>query len=127
MRQVFKLQDYEISVDYGSHVIYRMKTRFYDLNPAELDFVFENIFTDEKVADFLINDVRIGEDVVVIDEDSGISFAVNIGIDCFYVKTLFNGFDGKLLIGDMQMVLRFAKSAGVRIEQFRRQRSGSYA
>lgn len=73
MRQVFKLQDYEISVDYGSHVIYRMKTRFYDLNPAELDFVFENIFTDEKVADFLINDVRIGEDVVVIDEDSGIS------------------------------------------------------
>ena len=115
MRQVFKLQDYEISVDYGSHVIYRMKTRFYDLNPAELDFVFENIFTDEKVADFLI------------DEDSGISFAVNIGTDCFYVKTLFNGFDGKLLIGDMQMVLRFAKSAGVRIEQFRRQRSGSYA
>ena len=108
-------------------MFYRMKTRFYDLNPAELDFVFENIFTDEKVADFLINDVRIGEDVVVIDEDSGISFAVNIGTDCFYVKTLFNGFDGKLLIGDMQMVLRFAKSAGVRIEQFRRQRSGSYA
>lgn len=127
MRQVFKLQDYEISVDYGSHVIYRMRTRFYDLDSAQLDFVFENIFTDEKVADYLLNEVRIGEDVVVIDEDSGISFAVNIGTECFYVKTLFNGLDGRMLIGDMQKVLRFARSAGVRVEQFRRQRSESYA
>ena len=52
MRQVFKLQDYEISVDYGSHVIYRMKTRFYDLNPAELDFVFENILLTKRLRIF---------------------------------------------------------------------------
>lgn len=127
MRQVFKLQDYDISVDYGSHVINRMRSRFYDLDSYELDFVFESIFTDEKVADFLINDVRIGEDVVVIDEDSGISFAVNIGTECFYVKTLFNVYDGNMLIGNMQKVLRFAKNAGLRVEEFRRQRSGCYA
>ncbi len=127
MRQTFRMQDYEISVDYGSHVVQRLRSRFYDLNTTYLDFVFEYIFTDENVADYLLNDVRIGEDVVVIDEDSGISFAVNIGAECFYVKTLFNAYDGNLLIGDMQKVLRFAKQAGLRIEHFRRQRGECYA
>ncbi len=127
MRQTFKMQDYDISVDYGSHVLQRLHTRFYDLNSCYLDFVFENIFTDENMADFLLNDVRIGEDVVVIDEDSGISFAVNIGVECFYVKTLYNILDGNLLIGDMQKVLRFAKNAGLRIEEFRRQKGECYA
>ncbi len=127
MRQTFKMQDYEISVDYGSHVVQRLYSRFCGLNTGYLDFVFESIFTDENVADYLLNDVRIGEDVVVIDEDSGISFAVNIGTECFYVKTLFNVIDGNLLIGDMQKVLRFARSAGLRIEEFKRQKGECYA
>jgi len=71
--------------------------------------------------------VRIGEEVVVIDEDSGISFALNVGTDCFFVKTLFNAYEGNLLIGEMQKVLRLAKARGLRIEEFTRKRSESYA
>ena len=71
--------------------------------------------------------MRIGEEVVVIDEDSGISFALNVGTDCFFVKTLFNAYEGNLLIGEKQKVLRLAKARGLCIEQFTRQRSESYA
>ena len=89
MRQIFRMQDYDIEVDYGSHVIKRMYSRFSGIDTYYFDFIFENIFTDYDVIDYLINDVRIGEDVVIIDEDSGVSMAVNIGADCFYIKTLF--------------------------------------
>lgn len=127
MRQTFKMQDYEIMVDYGPHVVSRLYSRFSGLDTCYLDYVFETIFSNENVGDYLINDVRIGEDVVVIDEDSGISFALNVGTDCFFVKTLFNAYEGNLLIGEMQKVLRLAKANGLRIEQFTRQRSESYA
>ncbi len=127
MKQTFKMQDYEITVDYGRHVVQRLRARFDDLDTGYLDFVFETIFTDENVVDYLLNDVRVGEDVVVIDEDSGISFAVNIGAECFYIKTLFNGWDGRMLMGDMQRVLRFARRAGLQVEQFKRKREECYA
>lgn len=127
MRQWFKLQDYSIEIDYGVHVIERLYTRFSNLDTAYLDYVIETVFTNEKVSDYLINDVRIGDDVVVIDEDSGVSLAVNIGLDCFYVKTVFNAYEGNLLIGDMQTVLRYAREIGLRIEQFQRRRSEVYA
>lgn len=127
MRQTFKMQDYEIMVDYGPHVISRLYSRFTGIDTYYLDFIFEGIFTNEDVGEYLINDVRIGEEVVVIDEDSGISFALNVGTDCFFVKTLFNAYEGNLLIGEMQKVLRLAKARGLRIEQFTRQRSERYA
>ena len=127
MRQRFKLQDYSIEIDYGVHVIERLYTRFSNLDTAYLDYVIDTVFTNEKVSDYLINDVRIGDDVVVIDEDSGVSLAVNIGLDCFYVKTVFNAYEGNLLIGDMQTVLRYAREIGLRIEQFQRRRSEVYA
>ena len=127
MRQRFKLQDYSIEIDYGVHVIERLYTRFSNQDTAYLDYVIETVFTNEKVSDYLINDVRIGDDVVVIDEDSGVSLAVNIGLDCFYVKTVFNAYEGNLLIGDMQTVLRYAREIGLRIEQFQRRRSEVYA
>ena len=112
MRQRFNLQDYSIEIDYGLHVVERLNTRFSNLDTAYLDFVIESVFTNETVSDYLINDVRIGDDVVVIDEDSGISLAVNIGLDCFYVKTIYNAFEGNLLLGDMQTVLRYAREIG---------------
>ena len=127
MRQRFKLQDYSIEIDYGVHVIERLYTRFSNLDTAYLDYVIETVFTNEKVSDYLINDVRIGDDVVIIDEDSGVSLAVNIGLDCFYVKTVFNAYEGNLLVGDMQTVLRYAREIGLRIEQFQRRRSEVYA
>lgn len=127
MIQKIKMQDYCIDVDYGGHVVDRLRTRFDNIGTCYLDFILENIFSDEKVADFLINDVRVGEDVVVIDEDSGISFAMNIGTECFFVKTIFNAYEGKLLIGEMQKVLRYAKSAGLRVEVFRKCEVASYA
>ena len=127
MRQTFKMQDYDIMVDYGPHVVSRLYSRFSGIDTCYLDFIFESIFTNEDVGEYLINDVRIGEEVVVIDEDSGISFALNVGTDCFFVKTLFNAYEGNLLIGEMQKVLRLAKARGLRIEEFTRKRSESYA
>lgn len=127
MRQIFKINDYDIEVDYGYHVVDRLRARFDDIDTFYLDFIFESIFTDEAVSDYLINDVRIGEDVVVIDEDSGISFAVNIGCDMFYVKTIYNAYEGNLLIGEMQKVLRFAKDIGLRVDEFSRRKGTVYA
>lgn len=127
MRQRFNLQDYSIEIDYGLHVVERLNTRFSNLDTTYLDFVIESVFTNETVSDYLINDVRIGDDVVVIDEDSGISLAVNIGLDCFYVKTIYNAFEGNLLLGDMQTVLRYARKIGLRIEHFQRRRNEVYA
>lgn len=127
MIQRFKMQDYCIDVDYGGHVVERLKTRFDNLGTGYLDFVLETIFSDENVADYLINDVRIGEDVVVIDEDSGISFAMNVGLECFFVKTIFNAYEGTMMIGEMQKVLRYARELGLRVEEFSRRKVPSYA
>lgn len=127
MIQRFKMQDFSIDVDYGIHVIRRLNTRFDGLSTAFLDFILETILTNKEVADYLINSVRIGEDVVVIDEDSGVSFAVNIGLDCFYVKTVYNTDDGNMFVGDMQKVLHFARKASLRIEEFQRRRTPNHA
>lgn len=127
MIQRFKMLDYCIDVDYGIHVIRRLNARFDGLSTDFLDFILETILTNDEVVDYLINDVRIGEDVVVIDEDSGVSFAMNVGIDCFYVKTVYNTDEDNLLAGDMQKILHFARKAGLRIEVFHRRRKVSYA
>ena len=120
MRQRFKLNDYDIEVDYGSHVLHRLYDRFDDLDTGYLDYVLELFFTDAAVSEFLINDVRIGENIVVIDEDSGITFAVNIGKDLFYIKTIYNSYEDTMRIGDMQKVLRFGRQYGLRVREFRR-------
>ncbi len=120
MRQRFKLNDYDIEVDYGSHVVHRLYDRFDGYDTGYLDYVLELFFTDKAVSDFLINDVRIGEDVVVIDEDSGISFAMNIGSDTFYIKTIYNSYEDTMRIGDMQKVLNFGRQCGLRVREFRR-------
>ncbi len=120
MRQRFKLNDYDIEVDYGAHVVHRLYDRFDGYDTGYLDYVLELFFTDKAVSDFLINDVRIGEDVVVIDEDSGISFAVNIGSDTFYIKTIYNSYEDTMRIGDMQKVINFGRKYGLRVREFRR-------
>ena len=120
MRQRFKLNDYDIEVDYGSQVVHRLYDRFDGLDTGYLDYVLELFFTDATVSEFLINDVRIGEDIVVIDEDSGITFAVNIGRDLFYIKTIYNSYEDTMRIGDMQKVLRFGRQYGLRVREFRR-------
>ena len=119
MKQRFKMLDYEISVDYGTHVINRLFARFYDLDTEYLDYIFSTIFSNQTVSDFLINDVKIGEDVVVIDEESGLSMAVNIGTELFFVKTIYNAYEGNLLIAERQEVLRIGKSGELKVEKFR--------
>ena len=119
MKQRFKMLDYEISVDYGPHVINRLFARFYDLDTEYLDYILSTIFSNQTVSDFLINDVKIGEDVVVIDEESGLSMAVNIGTELFFVKTIYNAYEGNLLIAERQEVLRVGKSGELKVEKFR--------
>ena len=119
MKHRFKMMDYEISVDYGPPVINRLFARFYDLDTEYLDYIFSTIFSNQTVSDFLINDVKIGEDVVVIDEESGLSMAVNIGTELFFVKTIYNAYEGNLLIAEKQEVLRIGKSGELKVEKFR--------
>lgn len=127
MRQFIKMQEYQIEVDYGYHVLERLYTRFPDYDVGLFDYTLCSVISDPAVADYLINEVRVGEDVVLIDENSGISFALNIGTDCIYVKTIFNTYEGTLLIAEAEKVLRYAKEKIVSFELFEKWRKNAYA
>ena len=127
MRQFIKMQEYQIEVDYGYHVLERLYTRFPDYDVGLFDNTLCSVISDPAVADYLINEVRVGEDVVLIDENSGISFALNIGTDCIYVKTIFNTYEGTLLIAEAEKVLRYAKEKIVSFELFEKRRKNAYA
>lgn len=123
------MQGFQIEVDYGSHVRYRLQTRFEDMDCDYLDYRIEVLFSDEQVADYLLNEVRIGDDVVLVDEDSGISFALAVGTEQIYIKTVYNAYErmSAMHVADKQQILRYAKKLGVRTEIFERKRREAYA
>ena len=123
------MQGFQIEVDYGSHVRYRLQTRFEDMDCDYLDYRIEVLFSDEQVADYLLNEVRIGDDVVLVDEDSGISFALAVGTNQIYIKTVYNAYErmSAMHVADKQQVLRYAEKLGVRAEIFERKRREVYA
>lgn len=119
---------YPIEIDYGSHVKQRLYSRFDNVDIAFLEYRIEVLFSDEAVAEHLINEVRIGEDVILIDEDSGITFAVNVGAETIYIMTVYNAFEySGFRCGDQQQVLRFAKKNGFSAKRFERKRGNVYA
>lgn len=119
---------YQIEVDYGAHVKERLRSRFDDVDIAFLEYRIEAVFSDEAVADHLMNEVRIGEDVILIDEDSGITFAVNVGSETIYIMTVYNAFEySGFRCGDRQQVLKFAEKMGFRPGRFERKRGNVYA
>lgn len=119
---------YPIEIDYGSHVKQRLYSRFDNVDIAFLEYRIEVLFSDEAVAEHLINEVRIGEDVILIDEDSGITFAANIGAETIYIMTVYNAFEySGFRCGDQQQVLRFAKKDGFSAKRFERKRGNVYA
>lgn len=119
---------YPIEIDYGSHVKQRLYSRFDNVDIAFLEYRIEVLFSDEAVAEHLINEVRIGEDVILIDEDSGITFAANIGAETIYIMTVYNAFEySGFRCGDQQQVLRFAKENGFSAKRFERKRGNVYA
>ena len=119
---------YQIEVDYGAHVKERLRSRFDDVDIAFLEYRIEAVFSDEAVADHLMNEVKIGEDVILIDEDSGITFAVNVGSETIYIMTVYNAFEySGFRLGDRQQVLKFAEKNGFRSERFERKRGNVYA
>lgn len=127
MRQFIRMGEYQIEVSYGYHVRERLMTRFTDIDIPYFNFILSNIFSDPAVADYLINEVRVGEDVVIVDEDSGVAIAANVGTECIYLKTIFNAYEGNILVGEMQKVVRYAKETGARMEAFAKRRKESYA
>lgn len=127
MRQFIRMGEYQIEVSYGYHVRERLMSRFTDIDIPFFNFILSNIFSDPAIADYLINEVRIGEDVVIVDEDSGVAIAANIGTECIYLKTIFNAYEGNMLVGEMQKVVRYAKEKGARMEEFVKRRKESYA
>ena len=127
MRQFIRMGEYQIEVSYGYHVRERLMARFTDMDIPYFNFILSNIFSDPAVADYLINEVRVGEDVVIVDEDSGVAIAANVGTECIYLKTIFNAYEGNMLVGEMQKVVRYAKETGARMETFVKRRKESYA
>jgi len=127
MRQFIRMGDYQIEIDYGYHVRERLMSRFDDLDIPYFNFILNNIFSDPAVSDYLINEVKIGEDVVIVDEDSGVSIAANIGTECIYIKTIFNAYAESMFVGEMQKVVRYAKEKGARTEAFVKRRKEVYA
>lgn len=127
MRQFIRMGEYQIEVSYGYHVRERLMARFTDIDIPYFNFILSNIFSDPAVADYLINEVRVGEDVVIVDEDTGVAIAANVGTDCIYLKTIFNAYEGNMLVGEMQKVVRYAKETGARMEAFVKRRKKSYA
>lgn len=127
MRQFIRMGEYQIEVSYGYHVRERLMARFTDIDIPYFNFILSNIFSDPAVADYLINEVRVGEDVVIVDEDSGVAIAANVGTDCIYLKTIFNAYEGNMFVGEMQKVVRYAKKTGARMEAFVKRRKERYA
>lgn len=121
------MQGYLMEIDYGMHVRQRLEVRFDGIDCNYLDYRIEVLFGDPEVADYLLNEVRIGEDVVLVDEDSGITFAIAVYADSFYIKTVYNAYDqGSLRVREKQQILRYAEKMGFRTERFEKKRRSAH-
>lgn len=121
------MQGYLMEIDYGMHVRQRLEVRFDGIDCSYLDYRIEVLFGDPEVADYLLNEVRIGEDVVLVDEDSGITFAIAVYTDSIYIKTVYNAYDqGSLRVREKQQILRYAEKMGFRTERFEKKRRSAH-
>ena len=121
------MQGYLMEIDYGMHVRQRLEVRFDGIDCNYLDYRIEVLFGDPEVADYLLNEVRIGEDVVLVDEDSGITFAISVYADSFYIKTVYNAYgQGAFRVGEKQQILRYAEKMGFRTERFEKKRRSAH-
>lgn len=127
MKVLIRMGDYQIEVGYGYHVEQRISARFLDLDFSYFNYVLSNIFSDPQVSDYLINEVKVGEDVIVVDEDTGFTIAANIGIESIFIKTIYNLYEGTMRIRENQPVLRYGKRNGFRTEIFTRNKEKCYA
>ena len=121
------MQGYLMEIDYGMHVRQRLEVRFDGMDCSYLDYRIEVLFGDPEVADYLLNEVRIGEDVVLVDEDSGITFAIAVYTDSIYIKTVYNAYgQGAFRVGEKQQILRYAEKMGFRTERFEKKRRSAH-
>ena len=121
------MQGYLMEIDYGMHVRQRLEVRFDGIDCSYLDYRIEVLYGDPEVADYLLNEVRIGEDVVLVDEDSGITFAIAVYTDSIYIKTVYNAYgQGAFRVGEKQQILRYAEKMGFRTERFEKKRRSAH-
>lgn len=121
------MQGYLMEIDYGMHVRQRLEVRFDGIDCSYLDYRIEVLFGDPEVADYPLNEVRIGEDVVLVDEDSGITFAIAVYTDSIYIKTVYNAYgQGAFRVGEKQQILRYAEKMGFRTERFEKKRRSAH-
>ena len=121
------MQGYLMEIDYGMHVRQRLEVRFDGIDCSYLDYRIEVLLGDPEVADYLLNEVRIGEDVVLVDEDSGITFAIAVYTDSIYIKTVYNAYgQGAFRVGEKQQILRYAEKMGFRTERFEKKRRSAH-
>ena len=121
------MQGYLMEIDYGMHVRQRLEVRFDGIDCSYLDYRIEVLFGDPEVADYLLNEVRIGEDVVLVDEDSGITFAIAVYTDSICIKTVYNAYgQAAFRVGEKQQILRYAEKMGFRTERFEKKRRSAH-
>ncbi len=58
------------------------------LSPDDVFFRLALLLEREDVADYLLNEVKLGEDAVIIDEDNGVTSVLSMGLDHVAVKTV---------------------------------------
>ena len=65
--------------------------------------------------------------VVLVDEDSGITFAIAVYTDSIYIKTVYNAYgQGAFRVGEKQQILRYAEKMGFRTERFEKKRRSAH-
>ena len=120
------MQGYLMEIDYGMHVRQRLEVRFDGIDCSYLDYRIEVLFGDPEVADYLLNEVRIGEDVVLVDEDSGITFAIAVYTDSIHQDGVQRLRPGCSPVGEKQQILRYAEKMGFRTERFEKKRRSAH-
>jgi hypothetical protein len=75
--------EYSIS----GHAIQRVGMRTF-LDSDDMFFSLALLLEREEVADYLLNEVKVGDDAVIIDEDSGVTSVVAMGLNHVAVKTV---------------------------------------
>ena len=99
------MQGYLMEIDYGMHVRQRLEVRFDGIDCSYLDYRIEVLFGDPEVADYLLNEVRIGEDVVLVYNAYG---------------------QAAFRVGEKQQILRYAEKMGFRTERFEKKRRNAH-
>ena len=80
-----KMDGHKMSYSLGC----RPRCSFSEFEWNEQFFQLANLLERSDVANYLLNDVRVGESAIIIDEDNGVSYSVGMGVDFVDCEAVF--------------------------------------